>query len=54
MPHSRAAMPRAALEAEARQYADELHFKNLEEVTDDDLRSQLADRARLEELANKK
>lgn len=42
------------LVAEAQRYSDQLHFKNFEEATDDDLRSQLADRARLEELAKKR
>lgn len=49
-----ASMTHAELVAEAQRYADQLHFKNFEEATDDDLRSQLADRARLEELAKKK
>jgi hypothetical protein len=48
-----AAMTHAQLVAEAQKYADQLHFKNLEEVTDDDLRTQLADRARLEQLKKK-
>lgn len=49
-----AAMSRAELVAEAQRYPDQLHFKNFEEATDDDLRSHLADRARLEALARKK
>jgi hypothetical protein len=48
-----AAMGRAQLEAEARRYASDIHFKNLEEQTDEDLRTLLADRARLEELSKK-
>jgi|GEM_PF-5147362 len=47
-------MPRELLILEAQKYTDSLHFKNFDEATDDDLRSQLADRARLEELAKKK
>lgn len=49
-----ASMTHAELVAEAQRYPDQLHFKNFEEASDDDLRSQLADRARLEELAKKK
>ncbi len=49
-----AAMSRGDLIAEAQQHAEELHFKNLDEVSDDDLRTQLADRARLAALAKKK
>jgi hypothetical protein len=49
-----ASMTHDELVAEAQRYPDQLHFKNLEEATDDDLRTQLADRARLEELAKKK
>jgi len=49
-----AAMNHSELVAEAQRYPDQLHFKNFEEATDDDLRSHLADRARLEELARKK
>lgn len=49
-----ASMTHAELVAEAQRYPDQLHFKNFEEAADDDLRSQLADRARLEELAKKK
>jgi hypothetical protein len=49
-----ASMTRAELVAEAQRYPDRLHFKNFEEATEDDLRSQLADRARLEQLAKKK
>ena len=49
-----AEMTRADLAAEAQKYANELHFKNLEEATDDDLRTQLADRARLVELGKKR
>jgi len=48
-----ATMSRSDLEAEARKYASEVHFRNLEEQTDDDLRTLLADRARLEELSKK-
>jgi hypothetical protein len=48
-----AAMGRAQLENEARRYASDIHFKNLEEQTDEDLRTLLADRARLEELSKK-
>jgi ferredoxin-NADP reductase len=48
------AITRPELEAEARRYANEIHFKNFEKATDEDLRTQLADRARLEELAKKK
>jgi hypothetical protein len=47
-------MTRPELVAEAQRYANQLHFKNYEEATDDDLRTLLADRARLEELAKKK
>jgi hypothetical protein len=46
-------MTRAELIAEAQKYHDQLHFKNFEEASDEDLRSQLADRARLEELKKK-
>jgi hypothetical protein len=49
-----ATMTRQQLVEEARKYADQIHFKNFEEATDDDLRTQLADRARLEDLASKK
>lgn len=49
-----AAMSHAELVAEAQRYPDQLHFKNFKEATADDLRSHLADRARLEELAKKK
>ena len=49
-----ASMPRAELVAEAQRYPDQLHFKNFEEATDDDLRSQLADRARLAEFEKRK
>ena len=49
-----ASMTRAELVAEAYRYPDQLHFKNFEKATDDDLRSQLADRARLEELTKSK
>lgn len=49
-----AAMTYAELVAEAQKHADQLHFKNFEEATEDDLRTQLADRARLEELAKTK
>jgi 6-phosphogluconate dehydrogenase len=49
-----AEMTRAELMAEARQYASEIHFKNFQEATDDDLRTQLADHARLQELAKNK
>lgn len=48
-----ALMNRAELKAEARQYVDAVHFKNLEEQTDEDLRTLLQDRARLEALAKK-
>lgn len=48
-----AAMNRAQLELEARKYAGEVHFKNLQEQTDEDLRTLLADRARLGELTKK-
>jgi len=48
-----ASMTRAQLEAEALQSADRVHFKNLAAVTDDDLRTLLADRARLRALAKK-
>jgi hypothetical protein len=48
-----ASMSRAQLHAEARKYASEVHFKSLEEQTDDDLRTLLADRARLEEMEKK-
>jgi hypothetical protein len=48
-----ATMSRAQLEAEAQKYAIGLHFKNLEGQTDEDLRTLLADRARLEELSKK-
>jgi hypothetical protein len=47
-------MTHAQLVVEAQRYPDQLHFKNFEEATDDDLRSLLADRARLEELAKRK
>jgi hypothetical protein len=49
-----ASMSREELVAEAQRHPDQLHFKNFEEATDDDLRTQLADRARLEELAKTK
>ncbi len=49
-----ASMNHAELVAQAQRYPDQLHFKNFDEATDDDLRTQLADRARLEELAKKK
>lgn len=52
--HRFASMTRQQLIQEAQKHAKEVHFKNLEEATDDDLRTQLADRARLEELASKK
>ena len=48
-----ASMNREQLQVEARRYASEIHFKNLEEQTDEDLRTLLADRARLEELSKK-
>jgi|ERR1022692_48395 hypothetical protein len=48
-----ASMSRAQLQVEARKYATETHFKKLEEQTDEDLRTLLADRARLEELSKK-
>lgn len=47
-------MTLAELRAEARKYAGELHFKGFEEATEDDLRTQLADHARLQELAKTK
>jgi hypothetical protein len=49
-----ASMTRQQLIEETRKHADQQHFKNFEEATDDDLRTQLADRARLEELTGKK
>lgn len=45
-----ATMSRAELEAMAQKYSSEVHFKNLEKQTDEDLRTLLADKARLEEL----
>jgi len=48
-----ASMSHAQLHAAASQYANEVHFKNLEKQTDDDLRTLLADRARLEEMGKK-
>jgi hypothetical protein len=47
-----AAMTRPELIAEAQQTT--AYYKNFEEATDDDLRTLLADRARLEELSKKK
>ncbi len=47
-------MTRAELIAEAQRCAEKMHFKNFEEASDDDLRSQLADRTRLAALAEKK
>lgn len=49
-----ASMTRAELIVEAKKHHEQLHFKNFEEASDDDLRSQLADRARLEELKKQK
>ena len=46
-------MTHSQLQAEASKYANEVHFRNLEEQTDDDLRTLLADRARLEEMEKK-
>ena len=43
-------MTRAELIAEAQKHHEQLHFKNFEEASDEDLRSQLADLARLEQL----
>jgi predicted AAA+ superfamily ATPase len=48
-----ASMTRAELEAAAAPYAAELHYKNLKEHTDEDLRTLLEDRARLEALTKK-
>jgi hypothetical protein len=48
------AMGRTELVAEAKKYAADVHFKNFEEATDDDLRTLLADRARLEALEKKR
>jgi predicted AAA+ superfamily ATPase len=48
-----ASMSRAELEAAAAPYAAEFHYKNLKEHTDEDLRTLLEDRARLEALAKK-
>lgn len=45
-----AAMTHEQLVAEAQQHAHQLHFKNYETATDDDLRSALADLARLQAL----
>ncbi|MBV8758833.1 MAG: hypothetical protein JO257_16210 [Deltaproteobacteria bacterium] len=49
-----ATMTHAQLVAEAQKYAAQLHFKNFDEATDEDLRTQLADLARLGELAKKR
>lgn len=47
-------MTRAELISEAQKHHEQLHFKNFEEASDEDLRSQLADLARLEQLKKNK
>ena len=47
-------MSRAELVANAQRHASQLHFKNFETATDDDLRTLLIDQATLEALSEKK